>query len=208
MKIYGVGSSRSFRAIWAAFEAGVEFEYFSLDFGSDKQGGTHSSEYKGLNSQSKFPTLVDGELVLTESGAIVNYLADKSNIDLKPKDGTNARAIYDQMCFFVLTELEQPLWTTGKHRFALPEECRIPEIMEKTTPFEYSKAQNALLHILGTREYAAGDHFTMADVLLGQTIAWAHNFKFEVTPELLAYKDKVFARDACKKAKEMVKKNQ
>ncbi len=208
MKIYGVGSSRSLRALWAAYESEVEFEYHSLAFGSSDDGGTHSSQYKKLNSQSKFPTLVDGDFVLTESGAIVNYLASRSDKNLIPKDGTQERAIYDQMCFFVLTELEQPLWTTGKHRFALPEEVRIPEIEDKTTPFEYAKAQDALLYLKGGREYAAGDSFTMADVLLGQTVAWAYNFKFDVHPDLIAYKEKVFAREAIKKAKDLVKRSQ
>lgn len=206
MKIFGVGPSRSFRAVWAAFEAGADFEYVGLDFGSAETGGTHSDEYKYLNSQSKFPTLVDGDFVITESGAILNYLANSSaTLDLKPQDGTNERAIYDQMCFFILTELEQPLWTTGKHRFALPEEYRVPQIMEKTTAFEFAKAQDALLQIKGDRKFAAGDSFTMADVLLGQTIAWAHNFKFEVDSGLLAYKDEMFSREACVKAKAAVK---
>jgi glutathione S-transferase len=206
MKIFGVGASRSFRAVWGACEAEVAFEYISLDFGSNEQGGTHSSEYKQINSQSKFPSLIDGDFVLTESGAILNYLAHQSkNKNLIPEDGTKERAVYEQMCLFVLTELEQPLWTTGKHRFAIPEEYRVPQIMEKTTAFEYEKAQDALLYLMGDRPFAAGEEFTMADVLLGQTLAWAYNFKFEVADSLLEYKDKLFAREACIKAKAMVK---
>jgi glutathione S-transferase len=115
--------------------------------------------------------------------------------------------MYDQMCFFILTELEQPLWTTGKHRFALPEEVRVPQIMEKTTAFEFGKAQAALLKLKGDRVFAAGDEFTMADVLLGQTVAWAQNFKFDVDESLQAYKDKVFAREACQKAKALIKQD-
>jgi glutathione S-transferase len=205
MKIYGVGPSRSFRAVWAALEAGVDFEYVALDFGSSEPGGTHGEDYLKINSQGKFPSLVDDDFVLTESGAILNYLANKSSRDLIPKDGTRERAKYDQMCLFVLTELEQALWTTGKHRFALPEQYRVQEILEKTTPFEFSKAQTALLKLKADRKFAAGDHFTMADVLLGQTLACAYNFKFVVDADLLIYKDEMFAREACIKAKKMVK---
>ena len=205
MKIYGSGSSRSVRAVWAAKEAEVEFEYIALAFGSKEAGGNYSEDYLKINSQGKFPSLVDNDLVLTESGAIVNYLADRSlNKNLKPKDGTVERALYDQICFFILTELEQPLWSNGKHRFALPEEVRLTAMVEKTAPFEFAKAQKALLNIMDNRPYAAGDSFTMADVLLGHTIAWAHNFKFEVSSELLVYKDKVFAREAYIKAKTLV----
>jgi glutathione S-transferase len=207
IQIYGMGPSRSFRAIWGAFEAGVDFEYVSVDFGSAEKGGTQSDAYKKLNSQGKVPALVNGDFVLTESAAILNYLANlSSNKTLIPKDGTEQRASYDQICFFVLSELEQALWTKGKHSFALPEQYRLPEIIDKTTAFEFKKAHDALLILKGNRKFAAGNHFTMADVLLGQTIAWAHNFKFEVCPELLAYKDEMFAREACKKAKSLIKK--
>ena len=117
-----------------------------------------------------------------------------------PADGTAERARYDQMCFFILSELEQPLWTTGKHRFAIPEQYRIPEIISKTAPFEFAKAQSALLIIKGDNKYAAGDQFTMADILLAQTLGWAQRFEFSVDASLVAYKDAMNQRDAFARA--------
>lgn len=204
--IYGMGPSRSFRALWAAQEAEIDFEYISVDFGSKAEGGAQSDTYKKLNPQGKVPTLIHNDLVITESGAILNYLAHQAaDKSLMPADGSADRVRYDQMCFFVLTELEQPLWTTGKHRFAIPEQYRIPEIIEKTAPFEFAKAQDALLHLKADREFAIGDSFTMADILLAQTLAWAQNFKFQVNSDLLAYKDRMFAREACLRAKAQIK---
>lgn len=197
MKIYGMGPSRSMRVAWAAEEAGVDFEYIAMQLGSTEQNGTASAEYLAINPQGKVPSIADGDLVVTESGAIVNYLAAKApEKNLMPADGTPERAKYDEMCYFILTELEQPLWSNGKHRFAIPEEFRIADMVTKTAPFEYEKAQKTLLILLGDRPYAAGDNFTMADVLLAHTISWAEKFEFDVDSKLLDYRNKMMQREA------------
>lgn len=202
MQLYGMGMSRSFRALWAAEEVNADYQYIEVAFGSTEEGGTQSTSYKTLNSQGKVPTLVDGDLVIRESGAIINYLAAKyPEKQLMPVDGTAARAHYDEMCFFILSDLEQPLWIKGKHRMVLPEAYRVPEIIEKTTPFEFEKAQQALLTLKGDSSYAIGEQFTMADVLLTQTINWAEKFEFTVADELKAYRDKMVQRPAFLAAK-------
>ncbi|MEM8593326.1 MAG: glutathione S-transferase family protein, partial [Pseudomonadota bacterium] len=163
--------------------------------------GTQSEMYLAINPQGKVPSMVDGDFVLTESAAIVNYIAHKNpSAQLIPEDGTKARARYDEMCYFIMTELEQPLWTAGKHKFALPEEVRVPAILDKTIAFEFAKAQKTLEVMLGDRPYAAGDVFTMADVLLYQTLEWAVAFKFQVTDALFARYQSYQDRDALKRA--------
>ncbi|NQZ33828.1 MAG: glutathione S-transferase family protein [Oceanospirillaceae bacterium] len=197
MKLYGMGVSRSFRALWAAQEAGVELDYIIVAFGSTDKGGAQSNDYKQLNYQGKVPTLVDGDLVLTESAAVINYLANKApQQNLIPKDGTSDRAKYDQMCYFIVTELEQPLWSKGKHKFALPEQYRVPDLIDRTLAFEFAKAQSTLLGLKSTSEFAVGDHFTMADVLLTQTLNWAQRFEFEIDASLLDYKERMMQREA------------
>ncbi|HFB64200.1 MAG TPA: glutathione S-transferase family protein [Aeromonadales bacterium] len=195
MKLYGMGKSRSIRALWALEEAQLKYEYISVEFGSDQQNGALSEQYRCLNSQGKVPTLVDDELVLTESGAIVNYVAAKSaNRTLIPTE-IESRAKYDELCYFILSELEQGLWTNGKHRFALPEAQRVPEVLATAT-WEFAKAQKALACLFDGKGYAASDHFTMADILLAHTIGWADSFNFEVAEKFLAYKNRMYQRPA------------
>jgi len=197
MQLYGMGLSRSFRTLWAAEETAADYDYIELEFGSSGDNGPQSKLYKKLNPQGKVPTLVDGDLVICESAAILNYLAAKTpQHNLMPVDGTADRARYDEMCFFILSELEQPLWTTGKHKFAIPEQYRVPEILSKTTAFEFAKAQSALLALKGDREYAIGEYFTMADILLAQTLGWAQRFEFSIDDSLLEYKERMTKRDA------------
>jgi len=201
MKLYGKGNSRSFRCLWAAEEAGLEYDYIEVEFGGEGENGTNGVVYRQLNAQGKVPTLVDGELVLTESGAIVNYIATKKpSARLIPQDGSPERALYDQLTFFVLSDLEQALWTNGKHRFAIPEEYRVSQVLE-TTKWEFDKSQKALMELIGASPvYALGDGFTMADVLIAHTFSWAERFEFELLDGFKEYKDRMYARSACQAA--------
>ena len=206
MKLYGKSMSRSFRCIWAAEEAGLAYEYIPVEFGSSGKQGTDSDDYRLINSQGKVPTLVDesaGEtpLVLTESAAIVNYLGAKSEKPLRPSaTDLPQSARYDELMFFIMSDLEQPLWTNGKHRFAIPKEHRVADVLP-TTVWEFQKAQAALVKLIGEApSYALGESFSMVDVMLGHTLSWAEAFKFELLPGFKAYKDALYKREACHRA--------
>ena len=137
LMVYGFPNARSSRVVWALEEAGAEYEYIYVDL---KAGAGWQPEYLALNAGGKVPTLVDGEFVLTESGAICTYLGDRfPATGLTPQVGSRERARYNQWCYFVLSELEQPLWTIGKHTFALPEQRRAPVVLE-TARWEFSVA--------------------------------------------------------------------
>jgi len=198
--LYGLGQSRSFRCLWALEEAKLDYNFVSLELGSDKTGGAKSSEYLKLNPQGKVPTLTHDDLTLTESAAILNYINSLSAASFIPGDNKQ-RAKYDELSFFVLAELEQPLWTTGKHKFAIPEEYRVSDIF-KTAQWEFDKALKALSRLvdLSDNDYALGNTFSFADILLAQTFNWAESFKFELPDDYLVYKNKLYSRDAVKRA--------
>ncbi len=204
MKLYGMGKSRSFRALWALEEAGLEYEYVAVEFASSGENGALSDAYRKLNFQGKVPTLVDGDIVLTESGAILNYIAGNSaDLTLIPSNSLVRRARYDEIMFFVQTELEQALWSNGKHRFALPEEFRIKEMLNTAT-FEFNKAMATLEHLFDGEGFVVGEDFTMADVMLAHTLTWAESFKFEVPEKFLTYRNKMYYRKGCKNAIKVV----
>jgi glutathione S-transferase len=204
MKLYGMGQSRSFRALWALEECGLKYEYTAVTFGSSEGDSLRSDAYKKINFEGKVPTLIDGDLVLFESGAILNYIAANcSDSNLIPSADIKQRAKYDELCCFVLTELEQGLWTNGKHRFALPEEYRVSDVLTTAT-WEFSKAVKTLQNMFDGSSYVLGDVFTMADILLAQTLNWAERFKFTVPENLLAYKNRMYARPACVRSLEKV----
>ena len=195
MILYGRGQSRSFRCLWALLESGVQFEYIHVD------RENLPDNYQGLNSQIKVPTLVDEDLVLNESAAIVNYAGQLASSELIPTE-IKRRAYYDEICYFIMTELEQALWSIGKHMFAIPEEYRL-KAMLKTAKWEFEKAQTALQVRLADRDFAVGTTFTLADVLLAQTLNWAVRFEMPVDQNLLAYRDRLYGRSACQRAQKM-----
>ena len=199
LTVYGFPNSRSLRAVWALEEAGAQYEYHKIEL---MQGEGCKPPYIEINPGGKVPALVDGDLTLTESAAICTYLGDKFPASgLTPPAGTKERALYNKWCFFVIGELEQPLWTLAKHRFALPEKYRVPAVMD-TALWEFSVAIKVLDEQFGDRPYIVGDHFTAADLLIGHTLGWARAFKVPVASERLnQYADRVLARPAKERAK-------
>lgn len=180
--LYGMPNTRSFRVLWTLEEAGVEYEYRVVNLG---KGGGQDPDFLRMNPAAKLPVLTDGELVLTESAAICSYIAEQAPAaSLIPLAETSQRARFYQWCFFVLTELEQPLWTMGKHKFALPREYRVPEVLP-TAAFEFQRAVAVLAQALSERDFLVGNSFTVADLLATHTLNWARAFKVDSGSERL-----------------------
>lgn len=74
--------------------------------------------------------------------------------------------------------------------------------MLETAAWEFDKAIKALATLVQLDVFALGDSFSFADILLAQTFNWAERFKFEVPAEYLAYRDRMYSRDAVKQASE------
>src|SRR6185295_14363105 len=115
MKLYEFGFTRSIRARWTLQELGVDFEGVTVNL---LAGEHRSPQFLAINPAGKLPALIDGDLVLTESAAIVWYLAEKHRKFL-PAD-LEGRAEVNRWLLFTVTELEQPLWRIAKNRNAWP----------------------------------------------------------------------------------------
>ena len=74
MKLYGFGPTRSLRALWALKELDVDFEFVPVNLPAGEQ---KHPDFLRLNPAGKVPVLVDGDIIIPESAAIVLYLADK-----------------------------------------------------------------------------------------------------------------------------------
>jgi glutathione S-transferase len=199
MKLYGCPNSRSLRAAWALEEAAAEYEYVPVDL---FKGAARTPEFLALNPAGKVPVLVDGELTLTESGAIIDYVGNRFPASgLVPRDAA-ARANCLRWMFFAQTELEQPLWTIAKHRFALPKDKRVAGT-EETARWEFAVAAKLLDGALADREYMCGGMFTGADILLVHTLAWARSAKIPLdSARLTAYMERLLMRPALTRARQ------
>ncbi len=199
IQLFNYPDTRGLRVSWMLEELGEEYEFNLVPFSSN---GFASEEYIKINPAGKVPAIRDGDLVLTESAAIVTYLGDKfPDKKLVPPAGSAARAKYDQWCYFVLSELEQPLWTKGKHKFMLPRDKRVPAIIE-TAEWEFQKALMILSQGLDGNRFILGDTFSAADILIGQTLSWARTAKQPVEIQIVAdYADSILGREALQRAR-------
>ena len=193
-KVFGTVNSRAFRVLWALEEIGAPYEFIPA--------GPRSDTVLALNPSGKVPVLQDGDDVLTDSTAIITYLADKHGKLTYPA-GTIERAHQDALTHALLDELDSTLWIATRHGFILPEDRRVPEIRPS---LEWEFAQSAVR--LADRfkgPYLQGDKMTIADIVGTHCLNWAIGAKFPLESEtLLAYAKSMRARDAFKRARHEV----
>jgi glutathione S-transferase len=193
MKLYGFGPTRSLRALWGLRELGVDFEFVPVNL---LAGEHRRAEFLALNPAGKLPVLIDGESIITESAAIVLYLAEKyPERGLLPTDLRERAQVYRWM-MFAMTELEQPLWRIAKHTFLLPEEKRLPQDVALASE-DFAKMAHVLDRHMEGRQFIVGDRITVADCVTAYLMDWANeNHLIDDFPNLRAYLDRMYARSA------------
>jgi len=179
--LYGGGPSRWVKAYWMLNELGVTFDKIDIFNNADAR-----SQLMAFHPSGKVPVLVDGDFVLSESQAIVNFLAEKyPERRLIPKSGTFHRAQYDRWTSFVLGDLEQPLYRMLKHRHLYPEERRLAD--EITLAQEDFKSMARILETQIT-DHLVGNEFSAADIGMTYTLNWATwDNLLDGCPKLQAY---------------------
>ena len=194
--LYGFPRTRSLRISWLLEELGLEWHYSLVNF---NKGEHRSPDYLAVNPAGKVPALTDGKLTLLESGAICLHLAEKYGSHWLPQPGTDDAARHHQLLIYTLCELEQPLWTIGKHKFALPEEQRVPAVLD-TAAWEFARAVSLIEPWVPEQDYLLGENPTVADILLAHTLNWAHGFKMPLPDKLENYRLRLSRRPAMGRA--------
>ena len=191
-KVIGHPNSRTVRVLWALEELGQEWELLPAK--------PQSEDARAHNPSGKVPSLETEGQVITDSVAIVTYLADAHGALTYPA-GSLDRARQDSMTQFACDEIDQPLWTAAKHRFALPEEVRVPDVKEAAR-FEWNRACGILAERL-EGPFVMGDRMTIPDIILGHCAGWANNAGFD-WPEgtVGAYFEKMQAHPSLASARE------
>lgn len=182
--------SRAASTIWTLEEVGVPYELRYVDI---MKGEQKSPELLKLNPMGKLPTLVDGDIVVTENAAISLYLADRyAPGRLAPALDDPRRATYLRWSLFAPSVIE-------------------PGAMAKLSKWEYKPGQAgwgdhdsmlaAMEAAIGDRAYLLGDQFTIADVIFGGTIRYMLRFNMvEPRPRFVAYAERLGSRPAAQRA--------
>ena len=201
LTLFGCPNTRSLRAAWALEEAGAPYHYHAVDL---FRGEGRKPPLSELNPAGKVPLLLTPDGPISESGAILIWIAERFPAAglLAGPDQPTLRAQTLQWSFFMLSELEQPLWTLAKHRFALPAAHRRPELAP-TARWEFERAAALLAARLAGREVLVGERFGIADILACHTLAWARSTRLELGATTLEdYLERHWSRPAAARARE------
>jgi len=198
--LWGVGTSRTIRPHWALHELGLQYETRPI---LPRTGETQTAEFTELNARQKVPVLQDGDLVLTESAAIVTYLSDaygQPGNSLFPADA-RGRARCLEWCFFVISELDATsLYVMRRHGDLSHIYGEAPSANDAAATY-FQKQMRSVGRALGEGgEYILGDRFTAADLLLSTCVTWAVRYRVPVGDRVMSYNKRVTARPAYARA--------
>jgi glutathione S-transferase len=198
MKLYHSQFTRSGRARWMLEEVGAPYELERITFA---KGEHRTPEYLAVHPHGSVPALVDGDLKLIESSAIVMHLADKfPEKKLAPALGTNDRAHYYRWMVYVPATVDPVLEAITMHTRILPEAMRVAAIAEEGKR-KLGSVVRVLEEAVGGRDHVLGDGFTAADVILGSAIGWIGFLgMLPDHPTLAAYHKGLSARPAYQRA--------
>lgn len=191
MKLYEFAPTRSIRARWTLQELDLDFESVTVDL---RAGANRDPEFLRLNPAGKLPVLVDADRVVTESVAIVLYLAERySQGRLLPTDVGGRTEAY-RWLLFAATELEQPLWRIARNTAIYPENERLPADVAKASS-EFRDMAAVLDAHLRDRPFVLGDRVSVVDFVTAYTLDWANQVALlDRAPELRAYMERMYAR--------------
>lgn len=173
MKLYCFGESgNAYKAALTLTLAGANWDPVFVDFFN---GEARSDAFRQINPMGEVPVLVDGDLTLTQSGAIQQYVADQTG-----KLGGAPEDKYEVLRW-VLWDNHKMSSQAGVTRFLLnflPEEKR-PQEAIKFLQGRLAAAYPVLDGALEGRDWLVGDHITIADIACCGYLFFDEPFGFE-----------------------------
>ncbi|HET6609480.1 MAG TPA: glutathione binding-like protein [Rhodopila sp.] len=167
-----------------------------------RKGEQKAPDFIALNPNAKVPVLVDHEtpgttLVVTESAAILVYLAEKTG-KLLPAAGEERARVFEQL-FFHASGLGPAFGQSGffQRQAAEPQPLAIQRFSA-----EARRTLGVLDGVLAERRFVAGDDFTIADIAHFGWL-WRREFAgvtFDETPHVARWYEAVAARPAVERA--------
>jgi glutathione S-transferase len=196
--IYHLDTSRSERIVWLMEELGLEYK---LELFQRNDNGSAPDALREIHALGKAPVIRDGNTVLAESGAIVDYIVHRyagDRLAVAPAAQEYARYIYwfhfaegSLMSLLILALVIGRVPEAN----ASPVRTRVLERMKQTLGFIDSELAQAT--------YFAGAAFTAADIMMTFPFTTMRHFlNYDLAPyaNILAYLQRIESRPAYQKA--------
>ena len=198
IKLYHLPRTRSVRIIWLLEELGLDYEVEVLT------GDTKSAPaFLKISPFGKVPAIEDGDLVLIESVAIVQYiLSEYGQGRLHPPVDSKEYAQFLQWLNFGEATLMQPIAEVIVNKLFRPEEHQHQFSIDNGTK-NFSDMARVIDGVLANSDYLVGDAFTAADIVTGYSLNVADMLglisETDGIAHLRGYIDRLRSREAFKK---------
>jgi glutathione S-transferase len=196
--IYHLSTSRSERIVWLMEELGLEYQ---LEMFQREPSGAAPKPMKEIHALGKAPVIRDGDTVLAESGAIVEYIVQRyggGRLAVPPQAPEYSRYVY------WLHFAEGSLMSLLLIALVLSRVAEAKDSPVRTRIMDRVKQMFAFVDAeLAGRPYFAGREFTAADVMMVFPFTTLGNFlDYDLAPyaNILAYLKRIESRPAYQKA--------
>jgi glutathione S-transferase len=209
--VHHLNHSRSQRVLWLLEELGLDYEIVSHL--RDPVTMRAPDTVRQVHPLGKLPVIVDGDLTLAESGAIVDYLVERhGNGRLAPAAGTPERLRYLYWMHYAEGSIMPPLLLrfvfdqieTGPAPFLVRPILRTlaRAVKERFVRPEIERNLDFLEAELGGRSWFAGADLTAADIMMSfpVQVAAARAGLDASRPNLLAWLARIEARPAWRRS--------
>ena len=198
LKLHHAPNSRAGRILWLLEELKLPYEINSMKFHpSDLKSDIHREKHP----LGRVPVLEDGDVIIYESGAIVEYiLARHAPGKLKPEINNELFPLYLQWFHYCEGMVMPPMNTIVVHTIILPEDRRNIEILGQAKRL-LEKSLIPVNKSLENKKYLIGD-FSAVDIMLGHSLYMANKFNCvnEKLENILGYLSRIEARPSFQKA--------
>lgn len=199
LKFYFSGAPNPVKVALFLEEAGIPYEAIPVD---TRKGDQHKPDYLKINPNAKVPAIVDGDVTVFDSNAILLYLAEKTGKFLPPKSD-KLRGELLSWLMFVASGVGPFSGQSVHFRNYAPDKEKLEYAVNRYA-YEAQRHYGILDARLAQQQWMVGDSYTIVDmdvwgwarlmpVVLGEN-AWA---KF---PNLKRMVDEISARPAAKVA--------
>ncbi|MBU2706019.1 glutathione S-transferase family protein [Zooshikella marina] len=197
LTVHHLNQSRSTRVLWLLEE--LSMPYQRVDHQRDKTTHLAPASLKKIHPLGKAPVMVDGDVVLCESSAVMEYIIDLDEQKrLRPAQGTAEYYQYLEWSHFAEGSLGLPVIT---HLFMQRETRNGDQPMDNYIAKEINVDFAYIESTLSQRAYFAGNEFTAADIMMTIMLEIANRSGLlEGRENTLAYLTKIRQRQAYQKA--------
>jgi glutathione S-transferase len=190
------GRTRDLRVLWALEEMGLPYEVRGLDHPA---GELNTDAYRAMSPFEQIPAIDDGGVRISESAAILLYLARKTG-KLMPPD-TRGQDQVIRWSIAAINTVELPMVFLDVLKISAQSQAPLDKLRNATRGLAHSRLKS-LSRWMAKRAYVATEEFTVADILMAHVLSEQIDDAalFEPYPNLLDYRERCKSRPAWQKA--------